>query len=243
MTKDTPSPAVAQQRLEAPGITILVGTFFGPFMEGAVLFACAGTIALPRAWFFIAVSFVSMFGQAVLVAVKNPELLNHRGRWRRKKDAKRWDKPLVMSYGLLSFYAVPIVIGLDVGPYGWTQLGWWSTVVGTILFAFGTVVITWAMLVNPHFETIVRIQTDRNHQVTASGPYAVVRHPGYVGASLWALAPPLIVGSLAALLPAALATGVLVYRTSLEDKTLQRELPGYADYAQRTRYRLLPGLW
>jgi protein-S-isoprenylcysteine O-methyltransferase Ste14 len=104
-------------------------------------------------------------------------------------------------------------------------------------------VITWAMLVNTHFETIVRIQTDRHHQVTTSGPYAVVRHPGYVGACLWALAAPLIVGSLVALIPAALATGVLVVRTSLEDRTLQRELPGYADYTQRTPYRLLPGLW
>ena len=243
MAEDVPSAAAAQQRLEAPGIAILVGTFIGPFMEGALLFACAGTMALPRAWFFIAVSVVGIFGQAVLLAVKNPELLNHRGRWRKKMDAKRWDKPLVKSYGLLAFYAVPIVIGLDVGRYGWTQLGFWSTVAGTILFAFGTFVITWAMLVNTHFETIVRIQTDRNHQVTTSGPYAVIRHPGYVGASLWALAAPLIVGSIVGLIPAALATGVLVVRTSLEDRTLQRELPGYTEYAQHTRYRLLPGLW
>jgi protein-S-isoprenylcysteine O-methyltransferase Ste14 len=116
-------------------------------------------------------------------------------------------------------------------------------VVGTLVFTFGTVVITWAMLVNTHFETTVRIQTDRHHQVTTSGPYAVVRHPGYVAASLWALSGPLILGSTTALIPAALATGVLVYRTSREDRTLQRELPGYADYTQRTRYRLLPGLW
>ncbi|UCD50213.1 MAG: isoprenylcysteine carboxylmethyltransferase family protein [Phycisphaerales bacterium] len=243
MVEDAPSTTVAHQRLEAPGIAILVGTFFGPFIEGALLFACAGTMALPRAWFFIAISFIGMFGQSVLVAVKNPELVNHRGRWKKKKDAKRWDKPLVMSYGLLAFYAVPIVIGLDVGRYGWTQLGLRSTVAGTILFAFGTVVLTWAMLVNTHFETVVRIQTDRHHQVTTSGPYAVVRHPGYVGASLWALAGPLIVGSVVGLIPAVLAIAVLVLRTSLEDKTLQRELPGYADYAQHTRYRLLPGLW
>jgi protein-S-isoprenylcysteine O-methyltransferase Ste14 len=231
------------QRLQRPGIRILVGTFLGPFIEGAVLFACAGTAALPRAWFFVAVSFVGLFGSITLVALKNPELVNHRGQWRQKKDAKRWDRPLVVSYGLLAFYAVPIVMGLDVGRYGWSSLGAWSAVAGTVLFAFGTVVITWAMLVNTHFETTVRIQTDRNHQVTTSGPYAFVRHPGYMAASLWTLAGPLIVGSLYALIPAALATLVLVYRTSLEDRTLQRELPGYAAYAQRTPYRLLPGLW
>jgi protein-S-isoprenylcysteine O-methyltransferase Ste14 len=212
-------------------------------MEGAALFASAGTTALPRAWLFLAVSFVGMFGSIILVAIRNPELVNHRGQWRQKKDAKRWDKPLVISYGLLAFYAVPIVIGLDVGRYGWSSLGAWSAVVGTALFAFGTVVLTWAMLVNTHFETTVRIQTDRNHQVTTSGPYAIVRHPGYVAASLWALSAPLIVGSAVGLIPAVLATLVLIYRTALEDKTLQRELPGYAAYAQHTRHRLLPGLW
>jgi protein-S-isoprenylcysteine O-methyltransferase Ste14 len=243
MTTDTKSSSSAKQRLEAPGIVLLVGTFLGPFVEGAVLFVCAGTVALPRAWFFVAVSLVGMFGQIALVAIRNPELVNHRGQWRQKKDAKRWDKPLVISYGLLAFYATPIVMGLDVGRYGWSSLGAWSTVVGTALFAFGTVVITWAMLVNTHFETIVRIQTDRNHQVTTSGPYAFIRHPGYVGASLWAIAAPLIVGSAVALIPATLAVAVLVVRTSLEDKTLQRELPGYATYATQVPHRLLPGLW
>ncbi len=243
MTTDTESSSSAKQRLEAPGIVLLVGTFLGPFIEGAVLFVCAGTMALPRAWFFVAVSLIGMFGQIALVAIKNPELVNHRGRWKKKKDAKRWDKPLVIGYGLFAFYAVPIVIGLDVGRYEWSSLGIWSAALGTTLFAFGTVVLTWAMRVNTHFETIVRIQTDRDHQVTTSGPYACVRHPGYVGAALWALAGPLIVGSLVALIPAALAILVLVYRTSLEDKTLHRELPGYTAYAQHTPHRLLPGLW
>lgn len=99
------------------------------------------------------------------------------------------------------------------------------------------------MLANTHFETVARIQTGRNHQVTTSGPYAFVRHPGYVGAALWALSSPLIVGSTIALIPAALATLVLIVRTSLEDKTLHRELPGYAAYAAEVPHRLLPGLW
>ena len=243
MPQETQPSDAVKQRLQAPGIVVLVGTFLGPFIEGALLFLSAGTMALPRAWFFVAISFVGMFGQIALVAIKNPELVNHRGRWKQKKDVKPWDKPLVTSYGLLAFYAVPIVMGLDVGRHHWSSLGAWSAVTGTILFAFGTVVLTWAMLVNTHFETIVRIQTDRNHQVTTSGPYAFIRHPGYVGASLWALAAPLIVGSALALIPAALATLVLIVRTSLEDKTLHRELPGYATYAADVPHRLLPGLW
>ena len=230
-------------RLQTPGIVVLVGTFLGAFVEGALLFASAGTTALPRAWFFVAVSFVGMFGQIAIVAIKNPELVNHRGQWKKKKDAKPWDKTLLSLYGLLAFYVAPIVMGLDLGRYHWSALGLWSTVLGTAMFALGTVILTWAMLVNTHFETIVRIQKDRDHRVVTAGPYGIVRHPGYVGASLWALAGPLIVGSLIGLIPAALAVLVLVIRTSLEDKTLQRELTGYAAYARQVPHRLLPGLW
>ena len=96
------------------------------------------------------------------------------------------------------------------------------------------------MLTNPHFEATVRIQTDRSHRVVTTGPYAIVRHPGYVGASLWVLGSPLIVGSAYGLIPAGITVGLLVLRTYLEDKTLHAELPGYVEYAQRVRYRLIP---
>ena len=243
MASDNEAAIRPSTRLDRFGRAVLIGTFLAPFVEGALLFVAAGTTDLPRAWFFLALCLVGYFSSIALVAAKNPELVNHRGRWRRKKDAKRWDRPLVMTYGLSAFYFVPIAIGLDVGRYGWTHLGPWSTVIGTLLFALGGIIVTWAMLVNTHFETIVRVQTDRHHQVITSGPYTVVRHPGYVGASLWAIAPALIVGSLVGLIPAALAVAVLVVRTSLEDRILQRELPGYVEYTARTRYRLLPGIW
>ncbi len=232
-----------RQRLDAAGITVVVGTFFGAFIEGVALFAAAGTMALPRAWFFLALSFVAMCSQTLLVAWKNPELVNHRGRWKKKRDAKRWDKPLVIVFGILGFYVVPIVMGLDVGRCHWSRLGTWSLVVGTALYIFGTVLITWAMLVNTHFETVVRIQTDRNHRVVTDGPYRFIRHPGYVGAGLWILAAPLIVGSAYGLIPVALVAVTIVVRTALEDRTLHRELPGYANYAARVPYRLFPGLW
>jgi len=232
-----------RQRLDAAGVTVLVGTFFGAFIEGVPLFAAAGTIALPRAWFFLALSFVALFGQIALLAWRNPELVNHRGRWKEKRDAKRWDKPLVVAFCILGFYVVPIVVGLDVGRYRWSSLGTWWLVAGTALYVFGTVLITWAMLVNTHFETIVRIQTDRNHRVMTGGPYRFIRHPGYVGAGLWILAAPLIVGSACGLIPVALVAVTIVVRTALEDRTLHRELPGYAAYAARVPYRLLPGVW
>ena len=96
------------------------------------------------------------------------------------------------------------------------------------------------MLVNTHFEVTVRIQEDRNHKVVTKGPYQIVRHPGYVGAILWTISPPLIVGSAIALAPAAVAAGLLVVRTTLEDRTLRRELDGYGEYAATVKYKLLP---
>ncbi len=148
-----------------------------------------------------------------------------------------------MIFGVFGIYIVPFVMGLDVGRYHWSSLGLWATVLGNVIFSFGWILLMWAMLANPHFEATVRIQTDRHHRVVTAGPYAVVRHPGYVGASLWALGSPLIVGSAYGLIPAGITVGLLVLRTCLEDKTLQAELPGYAEYAKQVRYRLLPGIW
>jgi protein-S-isoprenylcysteine O-methyltransferase Ste14 len=230
-------------RLRGPGIAVLVGTFLGPAIEGALLFVSAGTVALPRAWLFLVLSLFGMGGGIALVGLHNPELLNHRGQWKKKKDAKPWDRALVPLYGVLAFYVLPIVMGLDVGRYGWSHLGAWAAAVGALLFVAGSVVLTWAMLVNTHFETIVRIQTDRDHKVVTKGPYALVRHPGYVGASLWALGTPLIVGSAYGLIAVALTVITLVVRTALEDRTLHAELAGYADYAAQTKHRLLPRIW
>ena len=105
------------------------------------------------------------------------------------------------------------------------------------------VVGTWAMLVNEHFEQFGRIQDDHDHRVVTRGPYAVVRHPGYLGAVVGALSVPLMLGSAWTFVPAVLAAALFVVRTALEDDMLRRKLPGYEDYTRRTRYRLVPGVW
>jgi protein-S-isoprenylcysteine O-methyltransferase Ste14 len=90
---------------------------------------------------------------------------------------------------------------------------------------------------------IVSIQKDRGHTVVTDGPYRYVRHPGYAGSILFTIATPLVLGSLWAFIPCGLAAALFVVRTALEDRTLQEELDGYKEYAQQTRYRLLPGIW
>jgi protein-S-isoprenylcysteine O-methyltransferase Ste14 len=114
---------------------------------------------------------------------------------------------------------------------------------GALLFAAGYLVTPWAMSANAHFSQTVRIQTERGHTVVTDGPYASVRHPGYVGMLACMLGACFLLGSLWALVPWLSFLVVTVVRTELEDRTLHAELSGYLDYASRTRYRLIPLFW
>jgi protein-S-isoprenylcysteine O-methyltransferase Ste14 len=120
---------------------------------------------------------------------------------------------------------------------------WWVCGVGYVLFLAGMGILTWAEAVNKFFEVTVRIQTERGQKVIDTGPYAIVRHPGYVGGVLFSLGIALCLGSLWALIPAGLASALLILRTQWEDQTLQAELPGYKDFTERVRYKLIPGVW
>jgi protein-S-isoprenylcysteine O-methyltransferase Ste14 len=149
---------------------------------------------------------------------------------------------LLSAIGLATL-AKYILAGLDVR-YGWTaQMPLTIQVIALVVSALGYALGTWAMVTNAYFSMIVRIQEDRDHAVVSDGPYRYVRHPGYTGTTTFELATPIMLGSLWALLPGVLAAALTVVRTALEDRTLQEELDGYRDYAQRVRYRLLPSIW
>ena len=135
-----------------------------------------------------------------------------------------------------------ISAGLDFRWHG-LRFPMWVTLAGLLVAMSGAAVTATAMYANRFFSSTVRIQTDRGHAVVSSGPYGLVRHPGYVGMFLAYLAMPVALGSLWALTPAVLTAILLVIRTALEDRTLRAELPGYAEYAATVRYRLLPGVW
>ena len=136
-----------------------------------------------------------------------------------------------------------LVAGLDVR-FGWAgDLGVAWHVAGAVMLAVGLELASWAMIANAYFSTAVRIQSDRGHTVCSTGPYRFVRHPGYVGFILQSIGVPFLLGSLWALIPAITAAVLIVVRTSLEDRTLQAELPGYQDYIRNVHYRLSPGIW
>lgn len=99
------------------------------------------------------------------------------------------------------------------------------------------------MGVNRHFEATVRIQNERGHQVVSSGPYKLIRHPGYLSIILGVLSTPLMIGSFLAYLGSLVVIVVIVIRTSFEDRMLQSKLSGYVEYARRVKYRIVPGIW
>ena len=193
-----------------------------------------------RGWGFIGLLIVGFTLNGLYLWRKNPELMIRRGQI--GKGTKNWDLGILGLFGL-TYLAIPIVAAFDTHHHG-TKMPLWLWPVGAVLFAFFIAVFTWAMAVNPFFEKTVRIQRDRNHTVITSGPYRIVRHPGYTATLLGLVLPtPLLLGSWWAFIPAAFAMLCLILRTALEDRTLRKELPGYEAYTQKVRYRLLPGLW
>jgi protein-S-isoprenylcysteine O-methyltransferase Ste14 len=145
--------------------------------------------------------------------------------------------------GLIGPAVVQLVSGLDKR-FGWSRPvdGPWQVGAGVVLAA-AIAVTAWAMAVNPFFSATVRIQTDRGHRPIAAGPYRIVRHPAYAAMMIGTLAGPVLLGTLTALVPASALAILFAVRTRLEDRTLVAELPGYAQYADRVRWRLVPGVW
>jgi protein-S-isoprenylcysteine O-methyltransferase Ste14 len=152
---------------------------------------------------------------------------------------------VLATLGYLGLYpGTFIVAGLDAVRFGSTiHIPQMIKLTALLVFATGYVIASWAVLCNPYFSTFVRIQDDRDHSVVSSGAYALVRHPGYAGVLLAHLVLPFALGSIWALVPAAVGTILFIIRTAREDQTLRDHLVGYREYQTRVRWRLLPGVW
>ena len=182
---------------------------------------------------------VFVLAHFVYVGLVNPEVLEHR--MFPGKGTETWD--WVWAAVFMPAYVAILVVAYHDIRSGWAPLPPWMWPIGLVLFVLGGGLFLRAMAENPFFEKTVRIQTERGHHVIDTGPYRAVRHPGYVGALAWLVSFPLLLTSAWALLPTAVTVVLLVIRTALEDRMLQKKLPGYADYAARVRSRLVPGLW
>lgn len=212
-------------------------------IQGAALFLSAGKLRWWEGWVYVGLYLLSVSIFAFFMLRLNPGAIAERARGASAGGWKQWDKIFGLLFTISYFIGILVVAGLDER-FGWTgPVALATQLVAFVVYGAGSGLFGWAMIANAFFSTTVRIQADRGHAVCDQGPYRFMRHPGYVGASLQSLAAPVMLGSLWALIPGVLSVLLLVARTALEDNTLQRELPGYAEYAGRVRYRLLPGVW
>ena len=208
-----------------------------------VLLVCGGDFGWWQAWGYSLLLVAVGIGGHIWAERRHPGLMAERQNAEKFQDAKAWDKVLAPLMALSISFPLPIVAGLD-HRFVWSPaFPLWLIVLGFILTSLGYAFAVWAMAENRFFSSVVRIQTDRGHAVCDSGPYRLVRHPGYAGNIPPLLGIVLALGSVWALIPGVAVLIIAVVRTALEDQTLQEELPGYRDYARRVRYRLIPGIY
>lgn len=206
-------------------------------LAAVALFAAAGTVAILTYWIYLAI-FAAVFVASFLWL--DPDLARERMRPGGKKP------PLALRLFSGVLFAHWIIAGLDHGRFHWSdtiaaRLQWTAL----IALAAGYAFCLWAMRVNRFFSSIVRIQNDRGQVVITAGPYAIIRHPGYLAGIVIVVASgPALDSWIAAAVLVVSALPFLLYRAATEDRVLLAELPGYrGDYAERVRWRLLPGIW
>ena len=227
--RDTPSKA-----------KIIIRTVITVLFSLAVIFIPAGTLNWPEAWLFLSLYFSFVTGALIWMKKNSPGLLKER--MSRKKEVKSWDKKFMIAYSFSLIFLL-VVPGLDAVRFQWSNVPLIIKVLGFIGYLPATALAFWAMKENAYASDVVRIQKERGHAVCISGPYQYVRHPMYAGVLLIMLCYPLSLGSLFTFIPASIIIFLFMLRTSLEDRALQEELPGYKEYAQKVRFRLFPGVW
>jgi protein-S-isoprenylcysteine O-methyltransferase Ste14 len=221
----------------------IVQSFIGLVGYALLLFLAAGKLNWVWGWVLLGVLFLFLAAHPILLIPINPELLAERERGLLAEGVPAWDRWIAMLAAGLFPVISWVIAGLDVR-FGWTgSLPLVVHALGLLGNLLGYGLFLWAMVSNAFFAEGVRIQEERGHRVATGGPYRYVRHPGYLGAIVALLVTPCLLGSLWAFVPASLAAVLYMVRTALEDRTLMAELPGYQDYAQQTRFRLLPWIW
>lgn len=206
----------------------------------AILFFSAGTTDYLQGWIFLATTVTTAIMN--FLSIRNDtELMierSHAG-----EGAKSWDK-LILALSAVTYLTGIVTAGLDSGRFHWSPVFHWGFyAAGILIMISGQAIFLAARKENKFFSSIVRIQTNREHTVCDTGIYKTVRHPGYLGMALSLTAVPLITGSLWSIIPVSASIGLLVVRTCLEDASLKKELPGYAEYTEKTKHRLVPKLW
>jgi protein-S-isoprenylcysteine O-methyltransferase Ste14 len=239
------APTSIKQPFHQPEVTRKVMRWLaresmGIVMMAVILLLSAGRTDWLAGWTLAVITALWVAATALVVIPRYPELLAERVSPR--KGSKTWDVIIISIYGFITI-ARYVVAGLDVR-FGWsTGISIPAQVIGFMIAVAGYALVVWATGANAYFSQTVRIQNERGHKVVTNGPYQFVRHPAYIGIILFELASAIMLGSWWALLLSSVSSVLFIVRTALEDRTLQAELQGYREYAQRVHYRLLPGIW
>jgi len=205
---------------------------------GVLLLASAGRLDWTAAWVYLGSILLIILVNAFLM---DPELMAERAGL--QEGTLRWDLYLSVFVAMIGPLLTVLVAGLDQR-YGWSgAVAMWLQIAALLLFLSSGFLGAWAMAANRFFSATVRLQSERGHSVARGGPYGVIRHPGYTAGIISNLAAPLFLESWIALMPAVVVVSGYIARTALEDSFLQKNLPGYQDYASTVRYRLIPEVW
>jgi protein-S-isoprenylcysteine O-methyltransferase Ste14 len=206
----------------------------------AALLLLAGRISYWQAWVFGVVNVGLVAGVSVALA-DQADLI--RKRMKPAEGTKTWDRILMAVFFPVTT-AVLMVAALDAGRFGWSgviPLPLYP--VFYVVYISGAYFHLWSIRSNPFYTSTVAVRPEAGHAVVGTGPYGIVRHPGYTGIIFMEAGIAVVLGSALALLPAGLVAVLLVVRTHLEDRALRRELPGYETYARSVRFKLLPHIW
>lgn len=212
-------------------------------LMGVCLFVAAGNWAWPQGWIFMAIYFFGSLGFAAYYAKRDPALLKSRMEPLKDKGAPLWDRIFLFTFITIWFLWL-IFMALDAERWHLSApMPVSANAIGAALIVTGFLATTAVFNANSFAEPTVRLQKDRGQHVIDTGPYALVRHPMYASAIFYLFGMPLLLGSTWGLLVPPLFIIAVSLRAIAEENKLARELPGYADYKTRVRYRLIPYVW
>ena len=208
----------------------------GVVLIGALLFLPAGTMAYGQGWLLMGILFIPMFLAGLVMMAKNPALLKSR----LSAKEKEREQSLVVKLSGLMFLVGFILAGLSYR-YGWWMLPRWVSIVGTMLFLGSYALYAEVLRENTWLSRTIEVQ--EGQQVVSTGLYGIVRHPMYMATLVLFLSMPLVLGSALAFVVFLAYPLIISKRIRNEEEVLARELPGYADYLQKVRWRLIPFVW
>ena len=207
----------------------------------AAFFGTAGTLKWPEAWLYLILTNSCIICIVVWLKKNDPVLLRDRMCFD-KKSPKGADRIIMLLYFIFCILMIALP-GLDTIRFKWSGLPLFIKVTGFLLAILSSYIMFLVVKENPYLSSIVEVHEDKEHKVVTSGLYRHLRHPWYLGLILWFFSIPLALGSLYTFIPALLLTILLILRIFIEEKALGQELPGYKDYCQTVKYRILPYIW